>query len=310
MKIYNDANRFVIDWTLNSLCTYHCSYCPEGLHRGVNHIKSKQEDPALVKQFLVKLKDYLGSRSVHIFLNGGEPTISPSFETIIDFCAENNWCAYTNTNASRSIEWWQEYADKIYKVTVSYHPETADDSIFEKVRYIGSRTNVGVFTLMYPPYWDKAITAYNSFLKMDNVTLAPSRVFNRQSGASDVSYEYSAEQLDWLEKNSNVLFRGNTQPPPAGNYWGNTYIETDGISQILDEVSLVNSKKNTFVDWKCNMGVDHIYIDQFGNIKQSACRQAETFSSIVNFTGLLVESTVCKTAWCMCTADVLIPKEI
>ena len=43
-KIFNNANRFVIDWTLNSLCTYHCSYCPPMLHRGNNEIYDKDTD--------------------------------------------------------------------------------------------------------------------------------------------------------------------------------------------------------------------------------------------------------------------------
>jgi organic radical activating enzyme len=309
MKIFNDVNRFTIDWTLNSLCTYHCSYCPPGLHQGINVIKSKNEDPEIIKNFLNKIKSQVQGRSVHMFINGGEPTISPSLETILDFCYENKWCAYVNTNGSRSLDWWREYAKKIYKVTISYHPESVvDEEIFEKVAYIRTQTNVGVFTLMYPPFWAKSVAAYNKFKDMDRVTIAPSRVFKRDKNANDASYEYSAEQLQWLQDNSEVIFKDNVFPPAENNTYGNSFIEIDGQVSRLDEVEFANNRKNTFLDWNCNMGVDHIFIGPDGRILQSACKQAKVISNIFDFESLSTTSTVCRTEWCMCTADILIPK--
>lgn len=310
-RIFNSFNRFTVDWTLNTLCTYHCSYCPSNLHNGTNVIKNKLEDPTIIFNFLCKLRQQVEGRSVHIYINGGEPTISPSLETIINFCSESNWCAYVNTNGSRSLEWWKEHAKKIFKITISYHPETVvDDELFEKVEYISTQTNVGVFTLMYPPLWDKAVNAYEHFKKMDKVTIAPSRVFKREEFTHDISYEYSDTQLYWLEQNSEVIFKNNNFPPPKNNYYGDTFIDIDGNISKLDEVELANNRKNSFVDWKCNMGIDHIFIMPSGDILQSACTQARKISSIFNFETLLSDSTVCKTKWCMCTADILIPKQL
>lgn len=310
IKIYNDVNRFVIDWTLNSLCTYHCSYCPELLHRGVNVLKNKLEDPQIIKDFLVKLSEQLENRSVHIFLNGGEPTISPSLETIIDFCNEKNWCLYVNTNGSRSLDWWQDYAKKIYKVTISYHPESVDDAIFEKVEYIGTQTNVGVFTLMYPPFWDKSQAAFERFKTFKDITLEPSRVFKRESHESDASYEYTKEQLEWLESNSGLGIKGKGFPPPANNYYGNNSIEFDnGHVENMDEVECVNNLKNMFTGWECSMGINHISIGPYGNIRKSACSQASKIGNIIDFQGLPVFlPEVCKVKYCTCTSDVLIPK--
>lgn len=310
MRIYNDTNRFTIDWTLNTLCTYHCSYCHPSLHRGTNILRSKTEDPIIIKNFLTKLRSQLAGRSVHIYINGGEPTISPSLETIIDFCAESGWCVYVNTNGSRSLEWWEEYAKKIYKVTISYHPETVvDEEIFQKVEYIGTQTNVGVFTLMYPPLWDKAVNAYETFKAMDKVTIAPSRVFKREElGANDISYLYNEQQLQWLKENSNVIFKNNQFAPPINNHYGQTWIEVNNMVEKLDEVEFTNNRKNTFTNWNCNMGVDHIFIKPTGEIFQSACSQAMQIATIFDFKELLKTSTICKTIWCMCTADVLIPK--
>jgi len=312
MKIYNDARRFVVDWTLNSLCTYHCSYCPPNLHRGVNFIKNKNEDPELIHKFLTALKQQVQNRPVHIFINGGEPTISPSLETILDFCYEHQWCAYVNTNGSRSLDWWKEYAKKAFKITISYHPETViDEEIFEKVEYIGTQTNVGVFTLMYPPLWDKALNAYYKFKDMPRVTIAPSRVFKRDDNDKvEVSYEYSQEQLDWLDKNSTTIYKHNNFPPPKNNSFGQNYFE-DNLGNVskFDEVEFVNKRQNGFMGWQCNMGIDHISITSYGDILESACRQAKRIAHISDFKELNKSPTICKTWWCMCTSDVMIPKE-
>jgi len=309
IKVYNTTDRFVVDWTINSLCTYHCSYCPPTLHSGVNVFKSKQEDPAIVKKFLTDLSNKLGERSnVHIFLNGGEPTISPSLETIIDFCNEKEWCLYLSTNGSRSLEWWREYAKKIYKVTISYHPESVDDSIFEKVEYIGTQTNVGVFTLMYPPYWDKAVAAFQRFRTVKDITLEPSRVFKRESLKHDSSYEYTDEQLQWLKDHSGLNIRGIAFVAPDHRAYGQNYIEFDnGQVEKLDEVEYVNNLKNIFTGWECTMGVNHIFIGPDGYIKHSACNQATILGNLESFE--FAEPQICKIKYCTCTNDVLIPKK-
>lgn len=311
MKIYNDVNRFTIDWTLNSLCTYHCSYCPDSLHRGTNVIKSKEQDPIIVDSFLNKIAKRVEGRSVHIFINGGEPTISPVFEQIIDFAYAHGWCAYVNTNGSRSLEWWKNYAHKIYKVTISYHPETVvDEELFEKVDYIRTQTNVGVFTLMYPPLWDKSLNAYNYFKEL-GVTIAPSRVFKRQTHVREASYEYTPEQLAWLDVNSNTIFDKNGFPPPDNNYFGFSYIEyEDGRVEPLDEVEFTNKRKNKFAGWQCNMGKDHLFINSDGFVRESTCDQAKWFGRMEDFTELNNTSVKCVSEYCMCTLDVLIPKKL
>jgi organic radical activating enzyme len=311
IKIYNDSNRLTIDWTLNTLCTYHCSYCPPMLHRGTNIFKDKDKDKEIVLNFLNKLKAQAGDRGVHIFINGGEPTISPVFETLIDFINDAGWYAYVNTNGSRSLDWWEQYAHKIFKVTVSYHPETViDEEIFDKVAYIGTQTNVGVFTLMYPPLWDKSLNAYHKFAAMDNVTLGASRVFKRDSLQADSSYEYDTEQLAWLEKHSNVVFKGGVKSFAQDKQYGNTFaIYEDDSTNPVDEVDFVNNRKNNFIGWNCRMGADHLFINSNWLIRQAACSHAGFMGTIEDFTGLNTTSTVCKDQWCMCTADVLITKE-
>ena len=312
IKIYNDANRFVVDWTLNTLCTYHCSYCHPSLHMGNNFFKDKVSDKEIVLNFLNKLKQQLNGRPTHFFINGGEPTISPVFETIIDFISDAGWHAHVNTNATRSMDWWREYAKKIYKVTVSYHAESADEEIFEKVKYIGTQTNVGVFTLMFPPVWAKAETAYERFKAMDHVTLAASRVFKRDELTGQHSYEYSEQQLKWLDDNSEVLFRNsastNNRNDQSNPYGRSMVVYNDGSESQFNEVEFVNNRKNQFAGWQCEMGKSHIFINKDWLICHATCNTAESFATVETFETLPTELMTCKSEYCMCTADVMIPK--
>jgi len=311
IKIYNDSNRFTVDWTINTLCTYKCSYCHPSLHSGKNVFKDKETDKKTVLQFLTRLRDQIKGRPVHMWIGGGEPTISPVFETIIDFLDENGWHMHLNTNCTRSMDWWEEYAKKIYKVTVSYHPEGTDTLIFDKVEYISSQTNIGVFTLMYPPLWDNAVSAYYRFKNMERVTIAPSRVFRREIiGNNDISYDYTEEQLQWLQDHSEVIFRDGVKPENPNNRYGTTFVEyNDGTVKPLDEVEFTNSRKNKFAGWDCTMGVNHLFINKDWDIAESACTTAKFFSNVATFTELPKKNVICASEYCMCTADVMIPKQ-
>jgi len=279
---------------------------------GNNFFKDKVSDKEIVLNFLNKLKQQLNGRPTHFFINGGEPTISPVFETIIDFISDAGWHAHVNTNATRSMDWWKEYAKKIYKVTVSYHAESADEEIFEKVKYIGTQTNVGVFTLMFPPVWAKAQTAYERFKAMDHVTLAPSRVFKRDELTGQDSYEYSAEQLKWLDDNSEVLFRNsastNNRNDQNNPYGRSIVVYNDGSESQFNEVEFVNNRKNQFAGWQCEMGKSHIFINKDWLICHATCNTAESFATVETFETLPTELMTCKSEYCMCTADVMIPK--
>jgi len=313
IKIYNTVNRFTIDWTLNTLCTYHCSYCPENLHRDSNVLQSPEQDPIIIKNFLNKLKTELIGRNVHMFINGGEPTISPILPIIIDFAYECNWTLYINTNGSRSLNWWKEFAPKIQAVNISYHPESVDDTIFEKVELISQYSSTNVFTLMHnaEPFWTKSVNAYNKFKTMFNVGLKPSRVFKRQldgMSGNSISVDYSTHQLNWLEDNINLNFIHKERTVKYIDWGENKALLLDNTIEDFDEVKMVNSRKNKYFGWKCNMGIDSLHIYKT-KIFSAACKQQISLGDIFNFSGLLKKSTMCETEWCMCTGDVLIPKE-
>lgn len=309
IKIYRKTNYFSIDWTINTLCTYHCSYCPDMLHRGRNIIFDKNKDKLIIKQFLEKLYNQIKGRPTHVFLNGGEPTISPYFIYLIDIFKDYGWYCHVNTNCTRTTEWWIQNAPKLFKATISFHPEWDNPNIFEKVKTISELTNVGVFVLMYPPYWEKAKQAFYNFVDIPTVAhVGISRVFKRKDIKNDTSYDYSEDQLEWFKNNSGIK-RPYLFDIPKEEAFGHVIIENaDGSSTPANEKILVNNRQNTFINWNCNMAIDHIHINGEGLIKGAACNQGKDLGTLETFESLNTAPTHCKQIWCNCTIDTLIPK--
>lgn len=309
IKIYDKNNVLIVNWTLNSICTYHCSYCPDLLHRGTNTIIDKTKDRKILESFLYKLKDQVNDRPVHIFLNGGEPTINPHFEFLCDTFKKYGWFCHVNTNGSRSLSWWLEHAPKLYKITLSFHPEWENKDIYEKMEGIGKITNAGVFVLMWPPLWDRCVEAFEKFKAIDSMAhVGFTRVFKKDKLEQDTSYDYTEKQLDWFEKEQalNKPFRFSL---PEGSAFGETYLQfNNGNEMRLDDQYLLNNRLNKFYNWKCNIGIDSLHINYDGVIQKASCRQGGNLGTIENFKGLASEPVRCKQIWCSCTLETNITK--
>ena len=347
-RIVNSRNPFVINWDINSRCTYDCSYCPSSLKDLNNFIYNREDDSEIIEEFLNRLHVNVADRNVHLWLNGGEPTIAPAFDTIVDFGKLHNWSVLVNTNASRSIRWWHQHLSSLYAINISYHPETADESLIDKIKQIQvmgkvssqDKVNISVFTLMYPPLFDKARKMYEELSKLDNIVLTASRVFKRgdhydnvherhraQQSKREESYNYTAEQEDWLLANSAPIGEwhyGKLSQVEQDRLFGDTYLEeywpyvsnTDLIPGMLKNKELlfpedvVNTRKNSFKGWSCNVGLDYLRIEKDGDIYTASCTEQQLISDIKSFKSLPMKPTMCKAKWCMCTAEVAVPKQI
>lgn len=311
IEIFDKNNVLVINWTLNSICTYHCTYCPDSLHRGTNTIIAKGQDRKILENFLLQLKDEVKDRPVHVFLNGGEPTINPHFAFLCDKFSEYGWYCHVNTNGSRSLSWWLEQAPKLYKVTLSYHPEWGNEDIFRKMESIGRITNAGVFILMWPPLWEKCVEAYHKFKTIDSMAhVGFTRVFKKDQHEQDTSYEYTEQQLLWFEK-ENPLNKPFPFQITEGKGFGGTYIKyNNGVEKKLDDQYLLNNRLNRFFNWTCNIGKDCLYISFAGKIRGASCGQGQDLGTIENFKGLAKTPIICKQIWCSCALETNIAKKI
>ena len=343
-RIVNHRKPFLIDWDINSRCTYNCTYCPPYLKDVNNFIYNRRDDSAIITDFFNKLEPQIADRNVHMQLSGGEPTLAPGFNTIINFAKAHNWNVSVNTNASRSIRWWREHLPALNKVNISYHPEQAPDTLIDKIKQMQlmgkispeHHVFISVFTLMYPPLFDKARKMYDKLSNIKGVVLVPSRVFKRGDHYDDVlerhraqqskkeeSYDYTPKQEAWLIANSTPI--GEWRYPDwiqTDRLFGETFIEEYynektnlGLGPLKNKERLfpekiVNERKNSFKGWHCNIGVDYIRIENYGEIYTASCKAQKKIADIKSFKSLPQKPTICNAEWCMCTAEVQVPKSI
>lgn len=125
---------------ISNWCNYDCSYCmPHSKSRTSRHEES-DEIIKLVNASYSHFKanspdvDYYG-----VLFVGGEPSIHPGFEKIIDSIqcirkVEPDYKIIIVTNLSRTTRWWGNMSKKVTGIVASYHDEFTNPITFaEKV---------------------------------------------------------------------------------------------------------------------------------------------------------------------------------
>ena len=90
-----------VEWNLGKRCNYDCSYCPASIHDN----SSEHTDIEILKDAvdcLIKL-----GKPIRLSFTGGEPTVHPKFEELINYCKHVgiSWISVT-TNGTRKPEWY------------------------------------------------------------------------------------------------------------------------------------------------------------------------------------------------------------
>ena len=94
-------NSIKVEWNLGKRCNYDCSYCPASIHDNI----SPPIDITTLKATVDKLMT-LG-KPIRLSFTGGEPTVHPNFEELINYCKHVgvSWVSVT-TNGTRKPEWY------------------------------------------------------------------------------------------------------------------------------------------------------------------------------------------------------------
>ncbi len=71
---------------------------------------------------------------------------------------------------------------------------------------------------------------------------------------------------------------------------------------------LVGEAKNSFLNWKCGLGVDSLFIDMDGKIFGASCKVGGLYGNIYEDFNAPTEWSTCNRKLCSCGADLFIPK--
>lgn len=313
IKIKNSATDYLsVEFVLGNVCNYKCHYCFPGCNEGTHRWPSYE----IVLKNMKTLFSYYqsqGKPNIDLKIIGGETTLWPYLENFVnDIKQVANVFVRISTNASRTINYWKEKSDLFDEITISVHNEFADlEHIIEVADciYNKKQSNLFVYVLMDPYNWQKSIECLDYlFSNSEGWFLSPQPVlFNNVT-------EYTQEQIDYL---NTIKKRDSVKAKTLKPNLTIMYAE-DGTVLPYDYKKIVLNKANNFYGYKCNLGVDRIYINIEGNIG-GACRQ-QLFNDNLNIYDLdfeeklnnfpKLEPVTCNRNNCGCGAEIILDKEL
>jgi pyruvate-formate lyase-activating enzyme len=296
----------LVEWTLGNKCTFACSYCPDILHDGT----AGWHDQKKLTDFLDVCADhyvgYLG-RELIVQYTGGEPTVYPKFKKLIAYAKERGIMQSMISNGSRTHRFWKEVAPVFDKIHLSYHGEFADpEHTIEVARIISETTDLHVNMLMLPNRFDELLTIaaqIRSACPEANIQLKPLQI-----GFGEVLYPYSDTEKKILDTMHGFATSGPRKSKfPTGML---KITNADGTEGKTVSNSLILDGTNKFFGWTCDIGLDTLSVDMWGNIHGGLCQVGGNYGNI--YTGdytLPAQPTLCNKEWCTCHLDIMVTKE-
>lgn len=306
-----DLKTLRIEYMIGNTCNHKCWYCFKGSNEG--DFRWTDDFDTIVNNFFHLLDHYktIGKDRFEIHIVGGEPTLWPDLGKFIKRIKENyNVWASISTNGSRTLRWWEQYAEYFDDVMISVHHEYADiehlknvaDTVYKK----GPVVNTMI--LMDPKAWDNCINIISQLQK------SKYRWFINAMEVMHPTISYTPEQLKfinnsikrfpnpfWLVKKLKKLKR---KPKVVFN---------NGKTKSVNRNWIGLNKQNNFKGWMCNIGVDNLYIDKDGRIT-GACRTTLFENYNINDTNFvekfnpIIKPKICDMNFCGCQPEQLLNK--
>jgi organic radical activating enzyme len=309
IRIERDKRNFQLSWCINNICTNHCTYCPDVLHRGTNH----NYDWNIVRGFIERLFDT--HSKIHCSISGGEPTVSPHFKEAVDMFYDNGHTVGITTNGVKPEKYWREIGPKLAYACFSYHPQYKDANYLTKAQAASEGTIIKCRIMMDTNHWDDAVDVYNRAIEMTSrgkytwsvepVKVLPDRA-NRD--LKHMGCDYTDEQIQWIVDHAKTYHHsgGKEKPFTAKS----TFYYDDGSIESGNTNYLIATKQTDFRGWKCDIGIESMFIDHTGYIKKGNCNQGGKQFHINDHLNHSLPSTaeICTIPVCGCNTDVLTSK--
>lgn len=314
IEIKTDYNQVLdIEMMLGNVCNHKCSYCFIGSNEGDARWPLENFDLVLDNtiQLINFYKENHNKTLFDVKIVGGEPTLWSKMPVFLKSIKDNvNSIIRISTNASRTIRYWEENAELFDKIIVSVHNEYADlDHITKVADYIYKlkSINLYVLVLMDPNNWDKSVKNYEYLLNNSkNWYLSVTPV------TFDGETKYSNAQINYLKS---VQKRRPAQPRDLDNFFKKPEFITEHGVIDTNQFEIITNNLNRFRGYKCNIGIDRLYISKEGNIK-GACGQKFLKHNLnlydKNFKEKLINPispSICQIERCSCSSEILVSKK-
>lgn len=279
-----------VEWNLGKRCNYDCSYCPSEIHDNY----SPHTDINLLLAAVDRLCEI--NKPLRISFTGGEPTVHPKFEQLLEHCSKRNinWINIT-TNGTRTAQWYIDQERYFNHLVFSLHFEFYWERIVDTILdYKQQHTRDFFVNVM--AHHDKMREVKSTCDKFDKagVKYALRRIRWTQ-GDHDIFDDglYTDNDLEWL------LSRDATVKP-------NVLIDGKDLMHSNDVIKL---HLNKFKGWECRAGLESLMINWDGTVHRATCRVGGSLGNIYEGSFVIPESPIiCTRESCTCSADIPLTK--
>jgi len=279
-----------VEWNLGKRCNYDCAYCPSVIHDNT----SPHTDLAILEQTVDKLVSI--GRPIRLSFTGGEPTVHPHIEDLLEYCRRKGvfWVNLT-TNGTRPSRWYLNNEMYFNHLVFSLHFEYDWKRVVHTINQFYDETEIDFFVnvMAHHQHMDEVRTVVAQFIQK-GIKFAVRRI-RWTEGDHNIfdDLRYEGYDLQWL-LDMDATVKANVR------------IDDSAIMHANDVIKL---HKNQFKGWSCNAGIESLMINWDGDVHRATCRVGGSLGNI--YTGTFdvpTEPIICTRDWCTCAADIPLTK--
>jgi MoaA/NifB/PqqE/SkfB family radical SAM enzyme len=276
-----------VEWNLGKRCNYDCSYCPDVIHDNT----SEHTDITILKATVDKLIT-LG-KPIRLSFTGGEPTVHPRFEELINYAKHVgvHWISVT-TNGTRKPEWYK--TQRVDQYVFSVHFEYDYQRVLHNITSMTGTDKSLIVQLMAHHDHMQAVKDSAAYLDL-------------------VKVPYTVRRIRWTEGDHNIF--DDMRYHPDDYKWiidqeatvtGNCVIDNE---KILHANDIIKIHLNKYKGWTCNAGIESLMINWDGDVHRATCRVGGSLGNIyLENINVPTEPIICTRDNCTCAADIPLTK--
>jgi MoaA/NifB/PqqE/SkfB family radical SAM enzyme len=259
---------------ISNWCNYDCSYCMPHSKSRTSKLDNTDKIIKVIYDSYYHFKKYAEVDNYGVLFVGGEPTIHPEFNKIIDSIQdiriiEPNYKIIIVTNLSRTVRWLGDISNKVTGIVASYHDEFAEIDEFTKKIETCMQTNPELhITVGIQPLPGRLEKLENDCYIM------------RDKLVSTLGKAHTDAKLDFIIQH---LYKGMDELYPYSDHdfqmfkqliaeFSNPNIDlSDRLSEQEDFlVHSFTDKKDEFLGSKCYAGIEGLTVSFNGTLQRTS----------------------------------------
>ena len=281
-----------IEWNLGKRCNLDCGYCPAEIHDNFSahtNIKTLMDTVDALYEL---------GKPIRVSLTGGEPTVHPDIEDLIEHIHQRlDWLNIT-TNGLRPADWYAKQPVSHYVFSLHFDNEHWDRAMHNVLMFSQLNESIDnipfhINIMAHHEYMDRvkqAVTMFDSH----HIKYAVRRIRWTQ-GDHNVfdDMKYDGADLDWILKQ-----KATAKP--------NCVIDDEKLMHAND---IIKEHLNQFEGWKCSAGIESLMINWDGEVHRATCRVGGSLGNIYDGSFEPPQEWItCTRDWCTCAADIPLTK--